>query len=216
MRVGICTRCGVLFDGPKRGNMPERCGPCRRSQSRSKPRPIDCEVCGRQFLSRRPDVRMCSAACRSSASYQRAKADGRTTDWFATTRSRWLAKRPEKHCAICGEVMALGKRMLCGSDECRRAYHAQRMAKYVHARRAARKGADAEVFEPREVFERDGWICGICEDPVDSTVRWPDPGAPTLDHIVPLSKGGTHSRGNTQLAHFYCNSVKGASRTAVA
>ncbi|MEO3856223.1 HNH endonuclease signature motif containing protein [Acrocarpospora sp. B8E8] len=32
--------------------------------------------------------------------------------------------------------------------------------------------------------------------------------APTLDHVIPLAKGGLHEPGNLQLAHFICNSTK--------
>ena len=34
---------------------------------------------------------------------------------------------------------------------------------------------------------------------------------PSIDHVIPLSKGGTHSWDNVKLAHFSCNSAKGAS-----
>lgn len=30
----------------------------------------------------------------------------------------------------------------------------------------------------------------------------------TIDHIIPLSKGGTHTYNNVQLAHYICNSKK--------
>jgi len=36
----------------------------------------------------------------------------------------------------------------------------------------------------------------------------PHPKAPTIDHVIPLSKGGTHEPANVQLAHYYCNSIK--------
>jgi 5-methylcytosine-specific restriction endonuclease McrA len=52
-------------------------------------------------------------------------------------------------------------------------------------------------------------MCGICELPVGRDAKWPDPGAPTLDHVVPMSQGGGHTLANVQLAHFYCNTVKG-------
>jgi 5-methylcytosine-specific restriction endonuclease McrA len=60
-----------------------------------------------------------------------------------------------------------------------------------------------------EVFERDAWVCGICALPVDRSEKYPEPGSPSLDHIVPLSKGGPHTRANTRLAHLYCNMVRG-------
>ena len=35
------------------------------------------------------------------------------------------------------------------------------------------------------------------------------PGAPVIDHILPVSKGGKHERSNLQLAHWRCNTIKG-------
>jgi 5-methylcytosine-specific restriction endonuclease McrA len=52
-------------------------------------------------------------------------------------------------------------------------------------------------------------VCGICGRPVDKTLRYPDPMAPTVDHIVPIAKGGHPSDiDNLQLAHFCCNRAK--------
>ena len=31
---------------------------------------------------------------------------------------------------------------------------------------------------------------------------------PSIDHIIPVSRGGTHTWDNVQLAHRYCNSIK--------
>ena len=72
-------------------------------------------------------------------------------------------------------------------------------------RRAQKLCLPYEVFEDPEIFERDQWICGLCDGPVDKTLRWPDPQSPSLDHILPLSRGGHHARENCQLAHLRCN-----------
>lgn len=77
-------------------------------------------------------------------------------------------------------------------------------------RRALKLGATVEKFKSVEVFERDGWICGLCGDPVDRTLSWPHPQSASLDHVLPLSRGGPHSKANTQLAHLTCNVIKGA------
>jgi 5-methylcytosine-specific restriction endonuclease McrA len=52
----------------------------------------------------------------------------------------------------------------------------------------------------------------ICHEPIDPTLRWPDPGYRTIDHIVPVVMGGEHSYTNTRIAHSRCNSVRGAAR----
>lgn len=52
-------------------------------------------------------------------------------------------------------------------------------------------------------------VCGICGNPVDFSVKFPDPLSPTIDHIIPLDKGGHPSDiSNMQLAHFWCNRQK--------
>jgi 5-methylcytosine-specific restriction endonuclease McrA len=61
-----------------------------------------------------------------------------------------------------------------------------------------------------DLFERDNGCCQICGHELAMTTKWPDPRMPTRDHIVPLSKGGTHERSNLQLACAVCNVRKGA------
>lgn len=52
-------------------------------------------------------------------------------------------------------------------------------------------------------------ICGICGKPVDFTLRFPHPLSPTIDHIIPVAKGGHPSDiDNLQLAHWTCNRQK--------
>jgi len=52
-------------------------------------------------------------------------------------------------------------------------------------------------------------ICGICGKPVDKTLKSPHPMSATVDHIIPLDKGGHPSDlANLQLAHRCCNREK--------
>ncbi len=67
-----------------------------------------------------------------------------------------------------------------------------------------------EKFSRWDIFERDGWVCQICHELVDETMDGHKPLGPTLDHIIPVSRGGTHTWDNVQLAHRRCNSRKGA------
>lgn len=81
-------------------------------------------------------------------------------------------------------------------------------------RRAQKYQAPFEKFLDAEIFERDGWACQLCMQPVDPDLRWPDPFSASLDHITPLSKGGHHLRSNCQLAHLRCNIKKADSLIA--
>lgn len=78
-----------------------------------------------------------------------------------------------------------------------------------HERRA-REDAKIERFDPLEVYERDGWLCSICGTEVEPAVLHPDAMSASLDHVVPLSKGGDHTRQNSALAHLICNIRKSA------
>ncbi|WP_280331510.1 HNH endonuclease [Nocardia wallacei] len=50
--------------------------------------------------------------------------------------------------------------------------------------------------------------CGICKEPIDYSLPHLDPRAYVVDHIIPLSKGGTDTLDNKQAAHRDCNSHK--------
>jgi 5-methylcytosine-specific restriction endonuclease McrA len=78
-----------------------------------------------------------------------------------------------------------------------------------HRRRARRYGVEYQPIKPRDIFERDGWRCGLCGSKVARLRQSPDPLSATLDHIVPISLGGAHLPANVQCAHRRCNEAKG-------
>src|SRR4051794_27234293 len=59
-----------------------------------------------------------------------------------------------------------------------------------------------------EIAERDGWTCRICGEPIDRTLRRPNPRALQIDHITPLSVGGSDDPANLRATHAVCNQVK--------
>lgn len=93
-----------------------------------------------------------------------------------------------------------------------RALYPERAATYDARRRAlVAQARTAEVFAPRDVHTRDNWTCRLCLLPIDPKVAWPDPMSPSVDHVIPLSRGGAHAMHNVQSAHLGCNSRKGNS-----
>lgn len=58
------------------------------------------------------------------------------------------------------------------------------------------------------VFEAFDWICNICHNRIDKNLRMPNMMAATIDHVIPLSVGGTHTWDNVAPAHAFCNFSK--------
>lgn len=66
-------------------------------------------------------------------------------------------------------------------------------------------------YTDREIFERDGWSCYLCGEQVRMDVPRLHPLGATIDHVVPLSRGGIDEPSNLRTAHWRCNSLKGSS-----
>lgn len=104
-------------------------------------------------------------------------------------------------CDECGEnVLSVGRRFRrfcsggCLWTHNRRNRRARNRSAFV---------ADVKLFE---IADRDKWICQLCKKKVSRSATFARQA--TLDHVIPISKGGLHEPANCQLAHFDCNSKK--------
>jgi len=138
----------------------------------------------------------------------RAAERARNRDLYRRT---YVPKLKTRSCSNCPTLIDHGS--YCSKPECESARNRERQRRYMHERRARLLGNESEPFDPREVYERDGWICGICDLPVDPDLTCPDPRSVSLDHIVPVSLHGPHTRENTRCSHLGCN-VKRGNRVA--
>ncbi len=91
----------------------------------------------------------------------------------------------------------------------------QQAAAGASTRRARRRNAPIrEDVQRLEVAERGGWICHLCDDPIDPNASYQlengknNPWYLNIDHVIPLSKGGEHSYANCKPAHARCNNRK--------
>lgn len=75
--------------------------------------------------------------------------------------------------------------------------------------RADHTWAKAQYQKAKKIIFASQSVCGICGRPVDFDKKFPDPWSATIDHIIPVIKGGDPtSLENLQLAHSYCNRQK--------
>ena len=91
-------------------------------------------------------------------------------------------------------------------------YYRSNLEKYNmawHKRRALKKETQVESIDVKKVYLRDDWVCQICYKEIDKELKYPEPMSVSIDHIIPLSKKGTHTYDNIQLTHLKCNFAKG-------
>lgn len=142
----------------------------------------------------------------STGRCKRCNADRRA----ATRVPGPTAPRTPAVCDACGaDFLATKRRRRYCSPECFQVYRHKANWKHVQARRARIRDSFVEAFDRFEIFDRDGWVCQLCDEVVDSALEFPDLGSASLDHIVPVSRGGEHSRANAQTSHLGCNLRKG-------
>ena len=189
---------------------------------------ITCAVCSSQVMKPR-HVKTCSRQCGIQLRHARklqvlcglcgAKFEiggyGSTRLLCSDCRARAGGQRlVELICPVCGWHGWRQSRFRTCSREC-----GNRLQWQARKRWANRQEADAaklatrrmrmrnttgaiEAINPDDLFRRDNGKCGICSCDVSRDQV-------SIDHVVPLSKGGSHTWSNVQLAHLRCNIRRG-------
>lgn len=170
-----------------------------------------CATCGSSLEGRRKDARVCSKRCADiRRGAVRADAFPARPCALPGCGAEFIPKREMDRCCSERHGKALWNREARAEGRASDPWSERRRANYARRRALKAGSAVGAPFTSAEVFERDGWLCGLCSQPVDSAVEYPDPASASLDHVVPLSRGGEHSLENVQLAHLSCNVSKGA------
>lgn len=150
-----------------------------------------CQHCGESLRCRRDGWAYCS-----KADCQSAKRDADKASKPACMTDG--CERPTMAKGLCGSHYSLQWRKL----------NPDKHLALNHRYRSNKRGAWVEDVSRKVVLERDGWICHLCEDGIPKDVTYPHHLYGSLDHVIPLSKGGTHEYANVKAAHFLCNSLK--------
>jgi predicted nucleic acid-binding Zn ribbon protein len=95
------------------------------------------------------------------------------------------------------------------SVECRRKWTHRVSKMHSRNRKAIRKNTWDGVPD-EALYERDGWLCQmpVCfgaSRTIDPELPNPTPWSKSIDHVLPLSRGGLDTSGNKRAAHLRCN-----------
>jgi hypothetical protein len=183
-----CARC---HDAPAGSTHAHYCRECWNWYQRERwngrlARQCRCEWCDTPFTTMDRRKRFCSRDCKD-----RAKD--------AARQAVIEAAKPERQCVYCGVDMPRSMRAdarFC-SDGCNSAAH---HLKSASGRLPKGSGRRREI-ERAYVIERDGSRCHLCGKKCK-------PEDIHLDHVIPLSQGGSHELTNLRVAHAFCNLSK--------
>lgn len=220
-----CAGCGARFRWksvhPNGGGKPPMYCTLRCRKSSARKSEIDrgyrsplrarrtCQMCGESVYARRsPAPKRCDE-CRAIPSSTPLPEDhwglwyGKSSQWEAPiVRVSFVAG----NCDWCGESFVAVKQR-----QAREWKFCSRMCGKRHGRairRARKRGAYVADVRRYDVFIRDDWRCHICKRKVSKVKQVPHPRAATIDHLIPLSQGGTHEPANVATACFECNCTK--------
>lgn len=137
----------------------------------------------------------------------------RQKEYSAERRARLKSERALPWlCAYCGDwFMGNKKQRRYCCRGCADADRHRMRNEHSALRRARRRNLQREPIEKQEIFIRDGWSCHLCGEGISRDLAWPHPMSASMDHIIPLSRGGSHTRENVAAAHLVCNLRKHAS-----
>jgi len=179
-RVRYCVLCQRerVREHRERNNTQRRVGPRPKTERA-------CMACGDNFSSSSPRARACSNTC-----------------------LEWTRKRPgvprllNRDCAGCARAFKAryASQLYCST----RCLWDTAKAR----RRAAVAGVGCEPVSRAAVLDRDRWVCQLCHRRIPKAHRHPHPLSASLDHIIPISRGGAHTPTNVQASHLRCNLSK--------
>jgi 5-methylcytosine-specific restriction endonuclease McrA len=81
-------------------------------------------------------------------------------------------------------------------------------ARKENVRRARKMNANTVHYERYDIFGRDRGICYLCNQAIDYDLSRPNQMSFSIDHIIPISKGGDDTPDNVASSHLSCNQSK--------
>ena len=180
-----CEKCGEIIE--------------RASQTVRKNNDFACPVC---------EIRRREKLKEEKEEQKRAKAKEKQRIFWSQDFKQITFKFRE--CKNCGTFF-IGKNKCYCSEECRK-----KALNKAHDHRILRAPRIDGGITLAKLFKRDNGKCWLCGEPCDYGDYNVDENGyfitggkyPSIDHVYPLARGGSHTWENVRLAHHYCNTLK--------
>lgn len=203
--------------------------------SKLEPRKIKCVICGKEFETFNATKKTCSSECSKELERNRKHQQDLKRKWGEHTAEEYKQIRKqqaqqrteisaiekawhralhtvERECEECGALfycLDSENRVTC-SAECSRLY------KNHKADRRVPDNQRVDKIALKKLYKRDKGICYLCGGKCDwndwrlSKKGNPYPGNkyPTIEHVIPISRGGLDAWDNVRLACWKCNTQK--------
>jgi hypothetical protein len=211
-RAGLsnCQVCGKqLADVGKAGrpkrNCSKKCRDTHRAETlKAKRRSVKaCLVCKTEFTTGKKDQRFCSTRCRRTHQADRNKEKHKLE-----MREKYPDGIRTEPCGWCGEPRTFDIRQSTPT-----AYHPDCTKEAQAARYRIKTVKRQKVKNPNrisheQVVREYGDKCHICLEPINLELPRTHRLGLTVDHVIPLSKGGKDEMDNLRPAHWICNILK--------
>lgn len=205
-----CEWCGKEWKSEIKKGPKKFCSDECRKQSRKNAAELHgcwknntCEECGKVFRTQN-DSKYCSGECWGRVNTKQAKE--RHT--YTCKKCGKEFSRPPRRVGDTTPVYC--SRQCAGVGEVGKATTVFGKDRGSYRRRAKFYGVGYEHVKITGIFIKHNWTCQICGCPTPETLRGSKRhNAPEIDHIVPLSRGGSHTEVNLQGSCRKCNREKG-------
>lgn len=156
--------------------------------------PRECHRCGREYVAES----LKSVHCDNCIAMIKAEQE--------ELRAMWEGKIVQ--CAECGkEIPMTRKNSRFCSKKCNRKLH-HRLREIQKRNTLETNGQIDWDISLNKLYKRDRGLCYLCGERVDMNADSNSNWYGSIDHVIPVAKGGTHTWNNIKLAHRYCNSAK--------
>ena len=156
------------------------------------------KTCGMEFVVPYSGQKFCSSVCCN-------RFHGRDAISTGEVKASRVYFGQCKYCKVWKSTRAKNKINGLSCSDCQKLRTKIRDTRKNHNRRAGGK----LIMTVESLVKRDGIKCNICTKPVNMSKSGLDPLGPTIDHLLPVSKGGTNDSNNLALAHRRCNLSRG-------